>query len=163
MNTAAKDVRAVLVRGARQEAQLDGSPTIEPEHVLLALAELDGTATARLLAAAGLTRDAVRDALDREWEQSLAVAGVRVAVGQLPAATPDPARKPRIGESTVKLLKRAMDVSPELGGGRITAAHLLVGVLDTKLGRVSRVLDLLAVDRPTLRAEVVSSANRRER
>ncbi|GAB2599003.1 Clp protease N-terminal domain-containing protein [Kribbella endophytica] len=163
MNTAAKDVRAVLVRGARQEAQHDGSSTIEPEHVLLALAALDGTATARLLAAAGLTRDAVRAALDREWEQSLAVAGVRIDVAQLPSATPDPARKPRIGESTVKLLKRAMEASPELGGGRITAAHMFVGVLDTKLGRISRVLDLLAVDRPALRAEVAASANRGER
>ncbi|MGC4941033.1 Clp protease N-terminal domain-containing protein [Kribbella sp. DT2] len=163
MNTAAKDVRAVLVRGAREEAQREGSPTIEPEHVLLALIGLDGTATARLLAAAGLTRTAVREALDREWEQSLAVAGVRIDVGQLPSATPEPGRKPRIGESTVKLLKRSMDASGELSGGRITAAHLLVGVLDTKLGRVSRVLDLLSVDRAPLRAEVVASANRGER
>jgi ATP-dependent Clp protease ATP-binding subunit ClpA len=160
MNTAAKDVRSVLVRGARQEAQSDGSSTIEPEHVLLALVALDGTATARLLAAAGLTRDVVRDALNREWEQSLAVAGVRIDVEQLPSATPDPARKPRIGEPTVKLLKRAMDASSELGGGRISAAHILIGVLDTKLGRVSRTLDLLTVDRAALRAEVIASADR---
>ena len=153
MSTAAKDVRAVLIRGAREEARLDGSATIEAEHVLLALAALDGTATARLLAAAGLGRDAVRELLDREWEQSLAVAGVRIDVGQLPSATPDPSRKPRIGESTVKLLKRAMDAS----SGRITAGHLLVGVLDTKLGRVSRVLDLGGVDRAALRAQALQS------
>lgn len=153
MNTAAKDVRAVLVRGAREEAQSEGSATIEAEHVLLALAALDGTATARLLSEAGLGRDAVRELLDREWQQSLAVAGVRIDVGQLPKATPDPARRPRIGESTVKLLQRAMDAS----SGRITAGHMLVGVLDSKLGRVSRVLDLSGVDRAALRGQAMQS------
>jgi ATP-dependent Clp protease ATP-binding subunit ClpA len=162
-STAAKDVRSVLVRGAREEARLDGSSTIEAEHVLLALAALEGTATARLLAAAGLNRDGVRAALDREWEQSLAVAGVRVDAGQLPKATPDPTRSPRIGESTVRLLQRAMDAASGLGGGRITAAHMLIGVLDTKLGRVSRALDIAGVDRAALRGLAVESAQRGER
>jgi ATP-dependent Clp protease ATP-binding subunit ClpA len=116
-----------------------------------------------LLAAAGLNRDGVRAALDREWEQSLAVAGVRVDAGQLPTATPDPTRSPRIGESTVRLLQRAMDAASGLGGGRITAAHMLIGVLDTKLGTVSRALDIAGVDRAALRGLAVESAQRGER
>jgi hypothetical protein len=45
-----------------------------------------------LLTEAGLTRDAIRAALDREWERSLAVAGVAVQDAQLPNATSDPHR-----------------------------------------------------------------------
>ena len=158
MSTSTKDVRAVLVRGARSEAQLDGSATIEAEHVLLALAALGGTTTARLLAEAGLSRDEIRAALDREWEQSLAVAGITVAVAELPTATPDPDRRPRIGESTVRLLKRAADTASGFGGGRIGAAHMLVGVLDAKLGRVPRALDLAGIDRAALRARAAEAA-----
>jgi ATP-dependent Clp protease ATP-binding subunit ClpA len=162
MSTTTKDVRAVLVRGARREAQLDGSATIEAEHVLLALAALDGTATARLLAEAGLSRDEIRAALDREWEQSLAVAGITVGVAELPTATPDPGRRPRIGESTVRLLKRAMDTASGFGGGRIGAAHMLVGLLDAKLGRVPRALDLAGIDRAALRARAAEAAEQGE-
>ena len=64
------------VRGTRPGR--DGSRTIEAEHVLLALAASRTTPAARMLAEAGLTEDAIRAALDREWEQSLAVAGIAV-------------------------------------------------------------------------------------
>jgi len=154
----AKDVRAVLVRYARREAQLDGSSTIEAEHVLLGLAELEGSTTARLLTEAGLSRDEIKAALDREWEQSLAVAGVRIEVDQLPTPSPDPERRPRIGESAMRSLKRAMDTASALGDGRIGAAHMLLGVLDTKLGRVARALDLAGIDRAALRARVALAA-----
>jgi hypothetical protein len=82
MSTKVKDVRLVLVRSAGEEALLDGSESIEAEHVLLALAKLFGSTASRLLTEVGLTRDAIRAALDREWEQSLAVAGVAVQVAQ---------------------------------------------------------------------------------
>jgi ATP-dependent Clp protease ATP-binding subunit ClpA len=161
MSSDAKDVRSVLVRGAREEARLDGSPTIEAEHVLLALAGLEHTETARLLAEAGFTPDGIRAALDREWEQSLAVAGVRIEISHVPRATPEPGRRPRIGESTVRVLKRAMDSVSDLGGGRIGAAHILIGLLDTKLGRVPRAFDLAGVDRAALRDQAVGLADRR--
>jgi hypothetical protein len=69
-----------------------------------------------LLTEVGLTRDAIRAALDGEWEQSLAVAGVSV-VAQLPEATSDPHRSPWIGASTKLLLKRAADHASATGGG----------------------------------------------
>jgi ATP-dependent Clp protease ATP-binding subunit ClpA len=89
MSTKVKDVRLVLVLSAGEEALLDGSESIEAEHVLLALAKLPGRTASRLLTEVGLTRAAIRAALDREWEQSLAVAGVAVQVAQLPEATSD--------------------------------------------------------------------------
>ncbi|MDX6251398.1 MAG: hypothetical protein QOF10_4758 [Kribbellaceae bacterium] len=158
MSTKVKDVRSVLVHGAREEARLDGSASIEAEHVLLALAALKGSSAARLLGEAGLTRDALRVALDREWEGSLAVAGITVEVAELPAATPDASHNPHIGESTKLLLKRAMECVAATGGGRIGAAHMLVGALDAKLGRVPRALDLAGVDRAALRARAAQAA-----
>ncbi|TCM41826.1 Clp protease N-terminal domain-containing protein [Kribbella sp. VKM Ac-2568] len=158
MSTKTKDVRSVLVRGARAEARLDGSSMIEAEHVLLALAALPGSAAARMLHGAGLTRDAIRAALDREWEQSLATAGIAVTVAELPTATPDEERTPAIGESTKLLLKRAMDNAAATGGGRIGASNMLVGILDANLGRVPRALDLAGIDRAALRAQATQAA-----
>lgn len=159
MTTKVNDVRAVLIRGARAEAVEDGSTAIEAEHVLLALTELTGTTTARLLAEAGLTRETIRAALDREWEQSLSVAGVTVAVAELPKATPDRSRNPQIGETTKLLLKRAAD---NTGGGRMGAAHLLIGALDTNLGRIPRALDLAGINREALRSQAAEAAARHD-
>ena len=44
--------------------------------MLLALAATETTSAARMLAEAGLTEEAIRAALNREWEHSLAVAGI---------------------------------------------------------------------------------------
>jgi ATP-dependent Clp protease ATP-binding subunit ClpA len=159
MSTKAKDVRLVLVRGAGEEARSDGSEAIEAEHVLLALAKLPGSTAARLLAEAGLGSEEIRAALDREWEQSLAVAGISVAVAELPTATPDPSRNPRIGASTKLLLERAMANAAATGGGRIGATNMLVGILDDKRGRVARALDLADVDRAALRMKAAEAAD----
>ncbi|GAA3552889.1 Clp protease N-terminal domain-containing protein [Kribbella ginsengisoli] len=162
MTTKVNDVRAVVVHGARAEALEDGSPMIEAEHVLLALTELSGTTIARLLADAGLTHDATRAALDREWEQSLATAGVAVSIAELPKATPDRSRNPQIGETAKLLLKRAMATASTTGGGRIGAAHLLIGALDTTLGRIPRALELAGIDRQGLRDQAYQAAIRSE-
>lgn len=149
-----KDVRAVLVHGGRAEAVLDGSPAIEAEHVLLALAALPDSAVARMLQEAGLTRDAIRAALDREWQQSLAVAGITLEPATLPKATPDHDRTPHIGESTKLVLKRAMATA----SGRIGTANILVGLLDATLGRVPRALALTDADLPALKAAAHEAA-----
>ena len=152
-----KDIRALLVRGARDEARRDGSRTIEAEHVLLALAATRTTSAARMLAEAGLTEDAIRAALGREWEHSLAVAGIAVRIGLLPMATPEHGRDPHIGESTKLLLKRAMDAPPKIGAGRIGPTRILVGLLDTDRGRVARALQVAGVDRTALRAKAAAA------
>jgi ATP-dependent Clp protease ATP-binding subunit ClpA len=151
------DVRSLLVRSARDEARRDGSRTIEAEHVLLALAALEDTPAAQLLAEAGMTEEAIRAALDREWGQSLAVAGIAVRTGLLPEATPDPQRDPQIGESTKLLLKRAMDAPPKIGTGRIGPMRVLVGILDTDRGRVARAFTAAGIDRAALRARAAEA------
>ncbi len=150
-----KDVRAILVRAARAEARQDGSRTIEAEHVLLALAALEDSPAARLLADAGLTEDAIRAALSREWEQSLAVAGIAVRTGLLPEATPDRARDPQIGESTKLMLRRAMDAPPKMA--RFGSMRILVGLLEADRGRVARTLQSAGVDRAVLHAKATEA------
>jgi ATP-dependent Clp protease ATP-binding subunit ClpA len=155
MSTKLKDVRTILVQDAREEAELDGSASIEAEHVLLALARQQAGPIAQLLTEAGLTRDAIRAALDREWEQSLSVAGVTVTVAELPKATPDRGRNPKFGESAKLVLKRAADRAKRFGANRMSAGHVLVGLLDTNFGRVPRALELAGVDRLALYAQVL--------
>ncbi|MEU4608160.1 Clp protease N-terminal domain-containing protein [Kribbella sp. NPDC023972] len=157
MSSDAKDVRTILVRGAREVARRDGSRTIEAEHVLLALAAMEGNPAARLLADAGLTENAIRAALDREWEQSLAVAGIAVRVDSLPQASPDHSHDPHIGESVRLLLKRSLDVPPKVGGTRIGSVRILAGLLDTDHGRVARALQAAGVDRVALRTRATEA------
>lgn len=157
MSSDAKDVRTILVRGAREVARRDGSRTVEAEHVLLALAAMPDTPAARLLADAGLTEGAIRAALDREWEQSLAIAGIAVQIGLLPEATPDHSHDPHIGESVRLLLKRALDAHPKVGGTRIGSVRILVGILDADRGRVARAFQAAGVDRAALRAQAAQA------
>ncbi|MGW1342596.1 Clp protease N-terminal domain-containing protein [Kribbella sp. NPDC002412] len=157
MSSDAKDVRTILVRGAREVARRDGSRTIEAEHVLLALAGMADNPAARLLADAGLTEEAIRAALDREWEHSLAIAGIAVRIGLLPEATPDHSRDPQIGESVRLLLKRALDAEPRVGGTRIGSVRILVGILDSDRNRVARALAIAGVDRAALRARAAEA------
>lgn len=157
MSSDAKDVRTILVRDAREVARRDGSRTVEAEHVLLALAGMEGNPAARLLADAGLTEDTIRAALDREWEQSLAIAGIAVRIGLLPQATPDHSHDPHIGESVRLLLKRAIDAPPKVSGTRIGSVRILVGILDTDRGRVARALQTAGVDRAALRARATDA------
>ncbi|GAB2630909.1 Clp protease N-terminal domain-containing protein [Kribbella swartbergensis] len=158
MSSDEKDLRSLLVREARDEARRDGSRTIEAEHVLLALAKAGSSPAARMLADAGLTEEAIRVALEREWEHSLSVAGIAVRIGLLPQATPDHGRTPPIGESTKLLLKRAMDAPPKIGGRRrIGSVRILLGILDSERSRVARALHAAGVDRTALRSRAAEA------
>ncbi|WP_405061990.1 Clp protease [Kribbella sp. NBC_01505] len=154
MSSDTKDLRSLLVHEAREIARRDGSRTVEAEHVLLALSRTE-TAAARMLAEAGLTEDTIRAALDREWEQGLAVAGIAIRIGVLPVATPDPDRSPKVGESAIQLLRRALDAPPKRSVGRITPMRLLAGILDSERGRVARALRASGIDRRALHAQVL--------
>ncbi|MFC0628890.1 Clp protease N-terminal domain-containing protein [Kribbella deserti] len=151
------DVRKILVEHARHEAVADGSAAIEAEHLFLALAAREGTSAQRVLAEAGLDRDSIRAALDREWQQSLAVAGVRVELAALPIPTPDPKAKPGIGASARLALERS--IHKQAGGTvrRIGPSHLLAGVLASDRGRVARVLALADINREHLLAQAITA------
>ncbi|GAB7028730.1 Clp protease N-terminal domain-containing protein [Streptomyces sp. NPDC021749] len=73
-----KYLHAVIVR-AMDEAQDDGSATIDAHHLLLSLAADQGSTAQQVLASVGLDRAAVREALDREFAHSLSMVGVSAA------------------------------------------------------------------------------------
>jgi ATP-dependent Clp protease ATP-binding subunit ClpA len=125
-----------IVKQAEKEAEAAGSPTLEAEHLLLALTGEHGTEARDVLASVGLDRDGTRAALDREFRQSLAAAGVTLPAGGLPAASRDQGHRVRWAASA-KLVR---------------PGHLLLAVLGARAGTVPRALALASVDQGDLAA-----------
>jgi len=149
MTAFSRYIRGILDE-AGQEARRDGSATVEAQHVLLAIAGQPQTPAAVVLSAVGLDQPAVRDALAREFEQSLAVAGVSTTTFDLPRPSRDPDRATQLGASVKLALERGVagvrrDPQPE---------HLLLGILRAQVGTVPRALALAGVDRTDLIARL---------
>ena len=86
-----------FMQQAAEEARDEGSPLVEAQHLLLAIAAGPDAVTRQILAAGGLDRHALRDALDREFEHSLAAAGISAAAFDLPQPSKAPARPGPLG------------------------------------------------------------------
>jgi len=136
------DAREV-VKVAEAEARELGSPTIEAEHLLLALAD-----RVAALPAAGLDHDGVLAALDAERDRSLAAVGVS-ASGFEPSPLPS---KPKFATSAKSALELALREALARGDKRILPGHVLLGVLRPQAGTVPRALQQAGVDRDELRA-----------
>jgi hypothetical protein len=134
-----RDARAV-VQDADLEARRLGSPTIEAEHMLLAL-------SGRV--PLGLDRDDVVRALEAERERSLLAVGITAGDFDPP---PAPVQKPRMAASAKLALERSLRASIARSDRRIEAGHILLGVLAAEAGTVPRALALADVDRDELRA-----------
>jgi D-alanyl-D-alanine carboxypeptidase len=151
---------AAILNRAREEAKAVGSPSVEAEHVLLAIAAHHGTEAQRILAAGGLDHDRLLAALDREFEESLAGAGVSLSAFDLPSASPRHDRVPRWGTS----FKLAIHRAPRGGsGGRLDSTRLLLGILRAQIGTVPRALSLAGVDRAELAASAEQALTARSR
>ncbi|HXA60165.1 MAG TPA: Clp protease N-terminal domain-containing protein, partial [Streptosporangiaceae bacterium] len=96
MTVFGKYLQTIIDQGM-DEAQKDGSATVEAQHLLLAIAAEPQPSTHHVLAWAGLDRQAIRDALDREFEHSLSAAGVSLASFDLPRPSNAPERPTRLG------------------------------------------------------------------
>ncbi|MGP3911979.1 Clp protease N-terminal domain-containing protein [Nonomuraea sp. 10N515B] len=141
-------IQAIIVGGGAETLE-DGSAVIEAHHLLLAIAAHEGTAAHRVLLAAGLGRQAIREALDREFEHSLSTVGVSLASYDLPKPSRDP-KLPKIGASARLALERGFAAAT--GKKDLRPAHLLLGILDTEIGTVPRALTLAGADRAGLMA-----------
>jgi len=128
-----------VIATAETEARLEGATTVEAYHLLLAIAREGRPAL-------GLDHAAVRAALDREFEQSLAAAGVRIE-GGLPPATPSEVI-PGLGASAKAALERGFGAVSRKRDCR--PGHVLLGVLQAEVGTVPRALALAGVDRAEL-------------
>ena len=145
----APDARA-LFPTAESEARSRRSPVVEAEHLLLALTMRSDSDAARLLASVGLTHADVEAALDREFQSSLAAAGVQVTVSGLRPSSPDAPHRLRLGASFKAAMTRS--VSAAAGSGRIRPEHLLLGILGAEVGTVPRALRIAGVDQTALTA-----------
>lgn len=132
---------------AQDEAGRDGSATIEAQHLLLAIASGPDATPRRVLAAAGLDHQAVRDALDREFTRSLAAVGVSADAFGLPPAS-NSLKQPGHGASIGLAIGRGFAIAGHKKDLR--PAHLLLGILHAQVGTVPRALALAGVDRAGL-------------
>ena len=141
-----RDARATVL-SAREQARTLGHHDVEAEHLLLALA---GRAEFQAL---GLDRDLLADALVAEEERSLASVGLAGAELEPSVAARAP-RKLQFATSAKLSLQRAMKVAAARGDRRLTAGHVLLGVLAAERGRVPRALQMAEIDVEELRAQI---------
>ncbi|MET8140544.1 Clp protease N-terminal domain-containing protein [Sphaerisporangium sp. NPDC005288] len=139
----------IMEEGAR-EARQAGSATIEAEHLLLAVAAEGEATTRQVLVSAGLDHQAIREALDREFEHSLNAAGVSLGAFDLPRPSRAAKLPSQLGASARLVLERMVGTFRKKD---LRPAHLLLGILQAEVGTVPRALTLAGVDRHALAAQ----------
>jgi len=139
-----KDARRT-VEEARHEAQAAGSPTLEAEHLLLALARRPHP----VLAVEDVDVARVEEALAHERAASLAAAGVEWDVDARPTRA-----EPRFAASAKLALERSLPAAIARRDRRLTSDHILLGILEADAGTVPRALELAGVDRRALAESV---------
>jgi ATP-dependent Clp protease ATP-binding subunit ClpA len=135
-----QDARAVVKAAEAQATQL-GSPTIEAQHLLLALADRE--------AVIGVDREEVLAALEAERDRSLGAVGIAAPDFDRPPAV---VTRPRFAASSKLALERALRAAVARSDRRLAGGHILLGVLAAEAGTVPRALALAGVDRDDLRA-----------
>jgi ATP-dependent Clp protease ATP-binding subunit ClpA len=145
-----EDARQV-VKAAETMASGLASPTVEAEHLLLALADCQP-----VLADAGLDHDGVLAALEAERERSLTAVGISASDFDLP---PAPLTRPRFAASGKLALERAVRAASARSDRRIAGGHILLGVLAAEAGTVPRALAIAGVDRQELRDRAAARLN----
>jgi ATP-dependent Clp protease ATP-binding subunit ClpA len=147
------------VKEAEREARTLGSPTIEPEHLLLALTrQPPDTAVAHALGEAGLDHERVEQALADERERSLLAVGISIGDFDLPA--PRPTTKPRLAAGAKSALENALRISLERADRRIDGGHILLALLRAEAGTVPRALHEAGVQRDELREMTAAAMSR---
>jgi ATP-dependent Clp protease ATP-binding subunit ClpA len=152
-NRFARDARAVTTNAVGIAREL-GSPRIEAEHLLLAVAR-DDCPAARAMDAHGLDYDGLVAALEHESERSLAAVGVAAEAGPFSPWV----EEPRFATSAKLALERALRAAVARHDRRIACAHIALGVLHAEVGTVPRALRIAGVERVDLHAAVAATLN----
>ena len=148
LNRFTKEARTV-VDDSIQVARDLGAPTVEAEHLLLAVAKAD-TPVARVLGAAGLDFDGLAAALNAETARSLAAVGVSADALFFSLYV----ERPRLATSAKLVLERALRVAVARKDKHIGSEHITLGALRATTGTVPRALECAGVDRIELTRRV---------
>jgi ATP-dependent Clp protease ATP-binding subunit ClpA len=145
------DARRVVIRASKEVADGVGSPQIEAEHLLLALATgpADDRA-AQALREEGLDAETLREAIAHDGERVLAKVGIDVSGVELPPRPRRAGKSPRVGASAKRALELGVRDAAENGEKKIRTHHLLLGLLRAEHGVVPRLLATEGVDRAAL-------------
>jgi ATP-dependent Clp protease ATP-binding subunit ClpA len=153
-NRFAKSARRAAEEARRVAGEL-GSPTVEAEHVLIAVLRTDEIAR-RLLSGAGLDEGAIREAVDDEMRRSLAAVGVPGAAWDVQFT---PRREPPAWATSAKrVLEGALELAADRGDHRIGPVHVLASALSGARGTLPRALDGAGVDRRALADDAAAAA-----
>jgi Clp amino terminal domain, pathogenicity island component len=90
--------------------------------------------------------------MDREFEDSLRAAGVSRGAFDLPQATSDPKPSVRVGASAKLALERGVAAAARKKDLRPT--HLLLGILEARVGTLPRALALAGIDQADLTVRI---------
>jgi ATP-dependent Clp protease ATP-binding subunit ClpA len=151
LNRFTKEARLVVGDSVRVAREL-GAPTVEAEHLLLAIAKADAP-VARVLGDAGLDFDGLAAALTAETARSLAAVGVSADARSFSPFV----ERPRLATSAKLVLERALKVAVARNDKHIGSEHITLGALRATTGTVPRALECAGVDRIelTLRVEAL--------
>ncbi|MEA2192419.1 MAG: hypothetical protein QOI73_2540 [Solirubrobacteraceae bacterium] len=144
--------REAVLRGLDVARRL-GAEQVEPEHLLLALAEGHADAAARALAEAGLDAAGIEQAIEQDLVASLELVGVPASV--VAAAPVHPrADRPGFGVLAKHVLERALKQALRRGDRRVGADHVLLGLVAPPSASIARLLARLDVEPGRLAALV---------
>jgi ATP-dependent Clp protease ATP-binding subunit ClpA len=150
-----RDARDVVKRSHEEAARLR-SPTIDAEHLLLALAAPGSGPPATVLADAGLDREGLLAAFEAELQGTLEAIGLP-ATRLLEQAPPSGWRSPRWGQSAKLALERSVKAAEARRDRRLLPAHILLGVLRAEAGTVPRALRASGVEARELAARMAAA------
>jgi ATP-dependent Clp protease ATP-binding subunit ClpA len=155
-----RDARGAVVR-AQEAAMRMGAEQVEPEHLLLALADGCNPAS-RAIAEAGLDADTIAATIEADLVAMLAVVGVPPSVVDSAPARPR-ADRPRLSLHAKSVLERALREAIRGGGRRLGVEHVLLGALRPPGPTLARVLARHEVEPERLAAlvQVEVAAGRR--
>ena len=144
-----------VVMRSIDEAVRRGAPSVESEHLMLAIAAGDDIA-ARTLAEFGLAPDGIDAALRDERERALHAAGIEPVGDDRLRATRH--SRPRWGASLRDAMRRAdyraRRARSRADRERLAIVDTLLGILRAEVGTVPRALAVAGIDRPALIARL---------
>jgi ATP-dependent Clp protease ATP-binding subunit ClpA len=132
-----RDARRAVVR-AQEVAMRLGAEQVDPEHLLLALAEGCNPAS-RAIAEVGLDPDTIAATIEADLVAMLEVVGVPPSVLDAAPARPR-ADRPRLSLQAKSVLERALREAIRAGARRLGAEHVLLGALRPPGPTLARVL-----------------------